>query len=485
MMKWVCAFLLLASTCFADSLLVTASADGFIYPTPTAASQTKSFTISGSTTLVDMTYINGATLGEKAYNYGASKSVLAGKITQDRCILVRYSSLDDSMKALDSYVNAVYDSAVLILTVLTRPDSVSTTEKDSVTLAAYKLNTDRIFGEGAGNGAAALGANWFNYDSTTGTQNLWTTAGSGTSDYNGTEICTTRTIKYTDYAHTQIRFPIPASAISDTMNMAGLVIRGYRYGGNDGTRSIVTFYSDDADTSTYRPSLTVYYRLPEDNYGGAESLIVNSENAAKPILTYDISSVQMSYDLDSIRSWFYVLGNYSVTGSEGYTVRFQRLAKPANIGDNNGTQADAGEMHWDAWDERGLSSADSAWGTAGAENTASSDASTCNRSDGSGYDRVDYITPTATPAGTGWKSCKVDTGNVRKWLDDQCHNFALTMIGDVIGGDVGSKAFLKIEAIDNSDSHSPYIVIYYHPGATTRGTGRFGRDNTGVYRNDR
>ncbi len=476
--------LLLASTCFADSLLVTASADGFIYP-PGTTTGAKSFVIDNTAdaSLIAMANINNGGLGADVANNGIVTTAMCGKNSSTlHNILLRSETVDDSLSALDPSGFGIIDSIVWLLNISTVVQS-----GDSVTLAAYKLNSNRVFGEGASNAAVGLGCSWYKYDSTAGVQNLWTTAGSGTSDYSATEVCTTQTIVNGNGTGTDIRFKITSLTRADlTSANAGLVIKGYRYGGDDGTTSRVSFTTDDG-TSGDRPKLSVYFHVPENNYGGAESLIVNSENGAKPVWTFDLSSAQASWDLDSVRGWFYILANYSVVGSEGPASVWNRVLKPINIGNNNGTQADAGEMHWNAWDERGSTATDSIWGTAGMNGTAGTYVNTCNRADtANAYDRFTFTSPTYGGTGTGWASAKVDTNNLRNWFDQGCNAFGLTLVGGVVGGDVGSKAFFKIEADEKAGSSNvAYIVIYYHGGATTRGTGRFGRDNTGVYRNDR
>lgn len=475
--------LLLVSSCFADTLHVVASGDNYITP-PTITPGAKSFSIiNADAGLVSCTYITASTsLGANTHNFGSSVTLQVGKTSgAEMKALIRWESLDDSMKALDPDRTAIWDSARITFSVSTAPSS-----NDTLQFAVYRLNSNRIFGEGTSNDAVGLGASNHNYDSTSGTAFAWTTAGAGTSDYNATWIDTSRRITPGDAAATKITAKITSAAITDTMNMAGVILSSYRYGTGTTTATTqrVVFNTDDATTDTLRPRITVYYTIPEVNYGAADSLIVNSDNAAKPVFTFDLSALPASSDLDSIRGWFYVTGNYSVSGTEGWVYRWQGARKPINVGNNSGTQADAGEMHWGAWYEvtLGTSADDSTWGTIGAENTGT----TCNRSDGSGHDRTQYTTTTTVGgSGTGWKSSKADTNIVRAFLAGGCNNFAAMLVGGVVTGDAGSKAFLKIEAIDHADNHPAYWVIYYHPGATTRGLGRFGRGSDGVYRNDR
>lgn len=470
--------IVLVSTCWADSLLVTASADGFIIPPLTAAGP-KSFVIdnTAAATLMAMANINNGSLGADVNNNGIVSTAMCGKNSSVlHNILLRSETVDDSLTALDPYGLGIIDSIVWLLNISTVVQS-----GDSVTLAAYKLNSNRVFGEGASSGAVGLGCSWYKYDSTSGVQLLWTTAGSGTSDYSATEVCTTKTIVNGDATGTDIRFKITSLTRSDLVtNNSGLVIKGYRYGNDDGTTSRVSFDTDDGSSGN-RPKLSVYFHIPEFNYGGAESLLVNSANGTKAIVTFDMSAVQASWDLDSLHLWANLLANYSVVGSEGYLTKLQLMMKPTYIGNNNGTQADAGEMHWGAYNDRvvGPDASDSTWGTTGAENVGS----TCNHTSGSGNDRA-ANSVSSTWASTGWKWIKGDTIMVRQWLGGGCNNFALAIIGDVVSGDAGSKAFFKIEAIDHSDNNPIRLIVYYHT-ATTRGTGRFGRDNTGVYRNDR
>jgi hypothetical protein len=154
--------------------------------------------------------------------------------------------------------------------------------------------------------------------------------------------------------------------------------------------------------------------------------------------------------------------------------------KPTNMGDNNGTVADDGEMDWDCWYES-ASGNDSNWTVAG----AGDEGSTCNRADGSGDDLYKGQDLSTNWASTGWKTVKFDTTYVRKYLGGGCNNFALALVMQAGAGDVAN---YKIEADEKSGSaNKTWITIYYHGGAAavTRGWGNHGKDQSGVMGNVR
>lgn len=476
-----CALILISSSVYADSLRVECSADGFI-ANVTAARTTGSFTItSGATADISVAGMEDV---NQWNNYGATTTLRIGKnVSTNWRWLLRFDKLADSMRTYASGKIIQWDSARILLT-----SNAAVTSGDSLTIAMYELKSTRRFGEGASNAAVGLGAVWVNYDSTAGVAaSAWTTPGAGstTSDVDATPIDTSATLlNSTTGAGATVGFKLPGTSISDTINNAGLMFRDYRFGNDDGTTCVVTFRTDDYATAGSRPIITVYFsELDYANFGGSDSLIAKSITSAPthlPIFTFDISSLPATADLDSCRLWSYVLNNYSSNGELSVLTRVLQMMKPTNIGDNNGTVADNGEMDWVAWDERG-SGNDSNWTVAG----AGDEGSTCNRSDGSGDDQYVGADFFVNWASTGWKTLKFDTTYVRKYLGGSCNNFALSLAMTAGGGDV---AHYKIEADEKSGSaNKTWITIYYTPvvAATTRGTGRFGRDNTGVYRNDR
>lgn len=474
-------FLLFPSLLFADSLRVECSADGFI-ANVTAARTTGSFTIT-SANASDIA-VAGIEDANQWNNYGSATTTRIGKnLGTNWRWLLRFETLDDSMRTYASGKIIQWDSARVTLT-----SNAALTSGDSLTIAMYELKSTRRFGEGSSNAAVGLGADWVNYDSTAGVAaNAWTTPGAGstTSDVDATPIDTSVTlINSTTGAGATVSFKLPGTSVSDTINNAGLMFRDYRYGNDDGTTSTVTFRTDDNATAGSRPIITVYYsEMDYVNFGGSDSLIAKAAASAithLPMFTFDISSLSATADLDSCRWWSYVLNNYSSNGEGSVFSRILYATKPTNIGDNNGTVADNGEMDWVAWDERG-SGNDSNWTVAG----AGDEGSTCNRSDGSGDDLYIGQNFDVNWASTGWKTIKFDTLYVRKYLNGGCNNFGLALAMTASAGDV---AFYKIEADEKSGSaNKTWITIYYTPSATTvtRGTGRLGRDNTGVYRNDR
>lgn len=479
-MRWLLV-LLLSTPLYADSLRVECSADGFI-ANVTAARTTGSFTIT-SASASDIA-VAGMEDANQWNNYGASTTLRIGKNagTTWRWLL-RFETLDDSMRAIASGKTIQWDSARVTLT-----SNAALTSGDSLTIAMYELKSTRRFGEGSATGAVGLGADWVNYDSTAGVAaNAWTTPGAGstTSDVDATPIDTSVTLlNSTTGAGATVSFKLPGTSVSDTINNAGLMFRDYRYGNDDGTTCVVTFRTDDNATAGSRPIITVYYsEMDYANFGGSDSLIAKSTSTAPthlPFFTFDISALSATADLDSCRLWSYVLNNYSVNTEGSVLSRILYATKPTNIGDNNGTVSDNGEQDWNAWDARTTGN-DSNWTVAG----AGDEGSTCNRSDGSGDDLYIGQNFDVNWASTGWKTIKFDTLYVRKYLNGGCNNFGLALAMNASAGDV---AHYKIEADEKSGSaNKTWITIYYTPSATTvtRGTGRLGRDNTGVYRNDR
>lgn len=474
-------FLLFPSLLFADSLRVECSADGFI-ANVTAARTTGSFTIwPSSAALVAMGPINSTISPDRTNtNYETQTTALVGFAPSEQRILMRFETLADSMRTRATGKIIQWDSAQVIIIPQTSVDSTAgSTGTDSVTLAMYELRSTRRFVESQ--------ATWNDW----ATSSAWTTPGAGstTSDMEATLLDTTATLTKgmtvaNDTTNLWSQFTIPGTSLSDTINNAGVIIRYHRVGVDDGTQCRAIYHTDDATTAAYRPRLKVYYtELDYVNFGGSDSLIAKTAASVwthLPIFTFDISSLSTTVDLDSCRWWSYVLNNYS-TNTEGSVLsRIIQMMKPTNIGDNNGTVADNGEMDWVAWDERG-SGNDSNWTTAGALD----DGSTCNRSDGSGDDQYNGADFSVNWSSTGWKTLKFDTLYVRKYLNGGCNNFGLALSMTASAGDV---AFYKIEADEKSGSaNKTWITIYYTPAATvaTRGTGRFGKSTTGAYLNDR
>lgn len=479
--KWILGiglFLFPLTVLAVDSLRVTCSEDGFLLnATSTVA---KSFTIdagSSSNTLVDATLIaDNVGLG---LNYGASTTGRIGiNLGTTWKWLLRFNSMNDSMIARAAAATGVvtWDSARITLVVHAAP-----TAGDTIQIKAFELKSTRAFGEGTQTGALGLGASWWDYDSTSGVQNLWTTAGagSGTSDYdNSVALADYLVYAGNSSAGTDHVLSITAAnTVSDTFNNAGLVIFATDYGDDDGTTSVITYRLDDYTTdNTDRPKITVYYHETYyNNYGGADS--IRCSGSIKPIWKFDISSLPTGQVLDSCKFWGYVQ-TAAYTANTG----IGQIMKPIFMGDNAGTAADAGEMSWVSWYESGND--DSTWGTAGMGNQGT----TCNRSDGSGNDyrnNSDGFTAIAFDA-TGWKSQKFDTLFVYNYLyTDACtdNGFGLTVLDRDGEGDPDLVFEAKEKAASSNDA---FIVIYYTAVATTsKGTGRFGRDSQGIYRNVR
>lgn len=476
-------FLLFPSLLFADSLRVECSADGFI-ANVTAARTTGSFTIT-SANAADIA-VAGIEDANQWNNYGSSTAIRIGKnLGTEWRWLLRFETLDDSMRAYASGKTIQWDSARITIT---SNAPVTSSPVDSLTIAMWELRSTRRFGEGSSNAAVGLGADWTNYDSTAGVAaSAWTTAGAGSSvsDVEASLTDTTATLlNGTTTAGSTVSFKLPGTSVSDTINNAGVLLKAHRYGNDDGTTCVATFRTDDYATAGDRPKITVYYtELDYANFGGSDSLIAKSISSAPthlPFFTFDISSLSSSVDLDSCRGWSYVSNNYSTNTEGSVLARFIQPMKPINIGDNNGTVADAGEMNWDSWYE-GTTGNDSNWTVAG----AGDEGSTCNRGDGTGDDQYlgqDFFVNWSS---TGWKTLKFDTLYVRKYLNTGCNNFALALSMFASAGDIAN---YKIEADEKSGSaNKTWITIYYHGGAatTTRGWGNHGKDQAGVMGNDR
>lgn len=461
--------LLLSVPLYADSLRVECSADGFI-ANVTAARTTGSFTIQGASAGDDAMCLMDE--GNPTTNASANTTHRLGYFNSaDQRCLLRFPTLPDSMRAKASGKIIQWDSARVVLNV-----SAALTSGDSLTIAMYELRSGRIFSE--------ANATWNQYDISSN----WGTAGAGntSTDIDNANYDTTAWLtNATTSAGTDISWKLNSAAITDTINNnAGLVLRRLSMGGNDGVTSTISVSTDDNATAGDRPKITVYYtELDYVNFGGSDSLIAKSTSSAPthmPIFTFDISALSATSDLDSCRLWSYVLNNYSSGGDNTQLTRVIQMMKPTNIGDNNGTVADNGEMDWVAWDERG-SGNDSNWTVAG----AGDEGSTCNRSDGSDDDQDLGADFSVYWSSTGWQTLKFDTLYVRQYLNGSCNNFALGLSMFAGASDV---TFYKLEADEKSGSaNKTWITIYYTPVAATvsRGTGRLGRDNTGVYRNDR
>lgn len=242
MMRSFLLSLLLTSTCFALS--------GSFSITPADA---------GDKTLIDATSIAE---GAKGNNYGTATTARIGlNLGSAFKRLLRYNSMDDSMRAIAATPGLTivsWDSMRVFQTVTTK-----VTAGDSLSFAVYELKSTRRFGEGTANGAAGLGASWWDYDSTSGVQALWTTQGaaSSTSDYESTLLDTTRTYMDTTSAPYEASWKIPGTSVADTLNNAGLLFVVYHYGtaGDDDGVANAIFALDDNATTSYRPRCTVYY----------------------------------------------------------------------------------------------------------------------------------------------------------------------------------------------------------------------------------
>lgn len=472
--------LLTASALATDSLRVTCSADGFILK-DSSFSTVKSFSI-GSTTaakggLLQLISATGINDNAPGVNNGAGTTARIGKnASAIYKWLIRWDSMDDSMRTIfaANQGHVVWDSARVSINVNTAP-----TSGDSVTIGVFELNSGRRFVEGTSNAAEGLGASWWNYDSTAGTAYPWSTAGAGstTNDYVNTSLSSFIATNGNSTADTWHHFPITAAnTVSDTFNNVGLLMYATAFGGDDGTSSTVLYKMDDfATDSTDRPVLNVFYRTYEyNNYGGADSIRFSS--AAKPIWTFDISSLPSNIALESCSLWAYVQ-TATLTANTGVGM----MVKPSNIGDNAGTAADAGEMHYRAWYNSATD--DSGWGTAGATNQGS----TCNRSDSSGHDyrnNSDALTAIKFD-NTGWKNQEFDTSFVNAHRYTSGCNMGLLAL-TLLDRDGEQDPVLVFEAKEKAASaNDAFIVIYYHQNATTRGTGRFGKSTTGVYLNVR
>lgn len=456
------ATLILSCNLYGDSLRVTASADTYILDQRNVVSTAGSFSIRMASTDA-MTRMN-ASATTTNYETGATGRLGLFSDVEDRW-LMRWNTLDDSMRTYSPAGKLlVWDSARVVVTI-----TGAITSGDSLTVAMYELKSTRVFAENT--------ATWDNY----GLGLAWTTPGAGstTSDIEATYLDTSITLLN---ASTSMSFKISGTNITDTLNNAGVTLRAHRYGVNDGTTCTATIGSDDNATEGNRPIITVYFHEMEyPDFGNADTLLLKATNPtttiAYPVLTFDISTVTATADLDSAKLWMYVNSNYSDNGEGSLDYQVGVAMKPINIGTGTGGATATGKLHWASWYENGT--ADSAWGTIGAQDGGY----VCNRSTATGDDKTqDTLSFAYSMSGTGWKRMMVDTVAIRSYLNGTCGNFGLIVQATATTPD---DAWYVLSSIQGAND--PFLVIYYTPAATgaTKGTGRFGRANDGRYLNVR
>lgn len=464
MMRWLLlATLILSGSLYADRLQTNATADTYIYDQRNVAGTAGSFSIRMASTDA-MTRMNASTT---TTNYATGTTGRVGKNldVEDRW-LMRWATLDDSMRAYAPAGKSVrWDSARVVVKITTAVAS-----GDSLTVAMYALRSTRDFVEAQ--------ATWDNYKDL----NAWTTGGASStaSDIETPAIDTSITLLNSS---TSMSFKIPTANIADTMNMAGVTIRSHRYGNDDGTSCAATIGSDDNATEGNRPIITVYFTEMEyPDFGGADTLLMKATSPATqcayPIMTFDISTVTATADLENCSLYVYVNNNY-VDNAEGSVNIVAGVAmKPIKIGTGTGSATATGKLHWASWSEHGT--ADSAWGTIGATN----DGNVCNTSNGADDDKTaDVATGMVAPTGTGWKAISIDTTGLRTYLDQSCREFAIVLNPTA---SITDDAWWVLSSVEGSND--PYFVINYTPAAVageTKGTGRFGRAQDGRYLNVR
>lgn len=466
------ATLILSGNLYADRLQTNATADTYILDQRNVG-VAKSFTISSPESVdVAFTVIQGTNVDR---NYGGALTLSMGYVSTDWKGLLRFEKMADSMRARASGKVVVWDSARITLT-----ENAAMGASKSLVLGIFELR--RRFGEGNSNGATGVGASWYDYDSTSGTQNLWSDAGATNTvtDFVDAVLDTTPTLTSANTgAGTTISFKLPGTSVSDTINNSGVMFKYYTKSGSTPT---VVIRSDDNATKASRPAITVYYREMEyPDFGGADTLLMKYTNAstqeAISVMTFDISTVTATATLATCSVYVYLNASYSDNGEGTIDIKSSVAMKPINIGTGTGGATVTGKLHWASWFEN--DTADSTWGTIGATNIGS----VCNRSAGADDDKTeDTCANTVVPSGTGYKPFRVDTTSVRAYLNGTCSNFAVFLQSNAGSTDDSWFVLSSVEG-----ANDPYLVIWYTPAATapTKGTGRFGRAQDGRYLNVR
>lgn len=467
MIKHIIALLLVSGVLFGARLQTNATADTYLFDQASVEGTAGSFAIRMESTDA-MTRITAAA---STTNYGTATTGRIGYFSgiQDRWLL-RWATLNDSMRTKATNGKIIrWDSARVVVTITT-----ALTSGDYMVIGMYELRAARNFVESE--------ATWEIYKAS----NNWGTVGAGneSSDIHTPSLDSSATLTS---ASTSMSFKIPGVNITDTLNNAGVVLRieatqsNYDEATNPTVAAVIG--SDDNATEGNRPLITVYYTEMEyPDYGGADTLLMKLTDPTTthgfPVMTFDISDVEQTATIGACSLFFYVNANYSnnVEGTARITAGIGM--KPTNIGTGTGGATATGKMNWGAWFENG--SADSAWGTIGAGNMGN----TCNRTSGSGNDKTfDMVIGSAALTGTGWKSIAMDTTGIRTYLDGSCgNNFAIYLHPLA---SLGDDAWYVLSSTEGANA--PYLVINYTPGATavTKGTGRFGRSQTGEYLNVR
>lgn len=464
-------YLLLASlifSCnlFAARLQTNATADTYLYD-QTVATASGSFSIRMASTDA-MTRMN-ATATTTNYTTGTTGRLGLFNTVEDRW-LMRYATLDDSMRTTATGKTIRWDSARVFVYI-----TGALTAGDYMSVAMVELRSARDFVE--------TEATWTIFK----TSNNWTSGGAEntTSDIHTPNLDTSATLTNSS---TSMSFKIPGTNITDTLNNVGVILRilenQSNYDGASNQTVTATIASDDYTTdSTKRPLIIVYYsEMNYPDYGGADTLLIKKTNPATTIghsaMTFDISSIASTADLETCSLFVYVNGDYSVDAGDGSQQIIIGVGmKPLNIGTGTGGATATGKMNWGAWFENGAT--DSTWGIVGALDQGS----VCNRSTGTGDDKTSDLTPAVVrPSGAGWHGIKLDTTGVRTYLNGGCANFGLILEASA---SVGDDAWWVLSSVEGSND--PYLVINYTPGAATAtvGTGRFGRSQTGEYLNVR
>lgn len=465
MMRWLLvATLILSGNLYADRLQTNATADTYLYDQRSVAGTAGSFSIRMASTDA-MTRMSEASTTTN-YATGATGRLGYQLSLQERWVM-RWTTLDDSMRTYQSSGKYLrWDSARVVVKITTALGA-----SDNMAVEMYELRSARDFVEAE--------ATWNIYK----TSNNWGTAGAGntSSDIHSPFLDSSATLTSSS---TDMSFKIPGVNITDTLNNVGVVLMIGRsnYDGATNTSVNATIGSDDNTTAGNRPIITVYYTEMEyPDFGGADTLLMKETSPVTtisyPVMTFDISSVTATATLGSCSVYVYVNANYS-DNSEGTISNVAGVAmKPINIGTGTGGATATGKIHWGAWFENGAT--DSTWGAIGATDLGY----VCNRSSGTGDDKTqDTSAASFALSGTGWKPIAVDTVAVRAYLNGTCSNFAVILQPAVSFTD---DAWYVLSSVEGSND--PYLVINYTPGATavTKGTGRFGRSQTGEYLNVR
>lgn len=203
---------------------------------------------------------------------------------------------------------------------------------------------------------------------------------------------------------------------------------------------------------------------PSTNKGSETTIYVGgSGNVYRGLIRFNniADSLGAEVTIDSAALYLYCAYNFINEAVYAY-----RVVKPWD-------EADA---TWYLWDQTDLD-----WATDGCNNAADDDD---NTGDGSGADRwaTDASMYESTPIASFWYRLGIADSVVQHWYDGDWDENGLTLFEP----DDAAAGFCYFYSTENA-SNKPYLRIWYHTEeeAPARGWGRGGKDQSGVYLNDR